>query len=245
MRKLKRVEVIAKDSIGGVEYEFRVARIHDPDSPQMTHRVEVRRAGSDVEWESAMVGMAISRKGALRFFAERYTRVGQNIEDLEVFDEGLKGLVEEEIKAKRKRESEANKAEADRKLEEQERQEGLQRRKTNEEAIAVSMKKVRAKKVNIKIIVDFPTYEVEEIISALKIGGYAYHQDWNSETYGVTHVETGQRILGCLLRQEARELAYRMSLMLCKYPVPSEDFLREGKKIIDAFRNRDLIIGRK
>lgn len=230
-------EIIAKDFTNGMEYEFRVGRIHDPESLQMTHRVEMRRVGSELDWESAMVGMATSRRDAIRFFAERYQRIGTNIEDLEVFDETLGGFVEEEIEAGRKKE-------ADRKVREQERQaeadradEALQRRMANEKEIAERMKKVRAKKVDIEITVVYQKSESTEIVKALRIGDYAYHKDWERETYGVTHIETGRAVEGGLLWKQARELTYRMSLL----STPPEGFLKEAKKVIDAFYCRDLI----
>lgn len=93
-------EIIARDTINGKQYEYRVAKIKTPEDPQITHQVEMRPVGSK-DWESALVGKAASRKDAIRSLVRKYPQTGKDVANLEVLDPTLKKFVSEEIKTRK------------------------------------------------------------------------------------------------------------------------------------------------
>lgn len=213
-------EVVAKDVVGGNEYEFRVGKFSDPSMPQMKYQIEMRQAGSTGEWEPAGVGKATSKKDALRFLAERYDRIGKDLEKLQVFDDTLQKYIDKEIQAKKERETDRTKQEAEKEQKRQEELKQVEEMRSREPAIAEAMKKAKAKKGKIQLL-NGEREPLGEPIDALSFGDYAYHKkignNPNNE-YTVTHVPSGMSVSRTgLTAKEARELAYRYSLIKEKW----------------------------
>lgn len=244
--KKAKSEIIALDTVAGTEYEFRVARISDPSAPQMTHRAEMRRVGG-TEWESAMTGMATSKKAALRHFAERYGgRVGESVKNLKNVSEDLKPHIEKQIADEDYRQIVAERTEREQKAKAAEEHKERTRKEENERQIAKTLKTVKAKKTKITPTLSEEAKEADlgGPIDAFQIADFAYHKTIGRETvYSVTHVPSGLAGGNMLSRQEARELAYRFSL----YPEkigkkPTEKQTQELGKIYKDFKDREPII---
>jgi len=237
--------VIAKDTIAGTEYEFRVGNFSDPETPQMEYEIQMRRAGSNAEWEPAMVGQATSKKDAMRFLANRYDRIGKDIKGLQVFDDTLQGYVDKEIEANKQKEAEAKQEVVDK---EQQRETDLKKQERileNEADISESMKKAKAKKKVIKLKTKPGATEPNPEISALIFGDFAYHKMLRSkDKYTVTHIPSGKSVCSKLSSNESRELAYRFSLIPEKWAGKGKlpkGFEQAAMGTIMRFRGRELI----
>ncbi|OQX53186.1 MAG: hypothetical protein B5M48_03810 [Candidatus Omnitrophica bacterium 4484_213] len=196
-------EIIARDTVNGKQYEYRVAKIKVPEAPQLTHQVEMRSVGSK-DWESALVGKATSRRDAIRFLAERYPSIGKDITDLEVLDPTLKKFVDKEIKIKKERALEAKKTEKARKEKEEiARAEYQERQRFIDE---VNKKKIAGKKT--KIPIKLTTGETQNT-DAVVFGDYAVHKNLEpyKKGYTVTHTPSSLRILNTDTLKEARTAA--------------------------------------
>jgi len=232
---MKIPKVIAVDTFGDIEYEFRVGPGNMPEAPQLTHMVQLRRKGSGNDWESAMTGSGISRGAALIKFAENYYRIG-DIRKLVPIDDKLKEYVSEEISKLKVKENEKEKGREQELIEKQDEKIRMETLRCNEELIAKEMKSVKAKKAFIEIttvdgVVKINSFLIRDI--------FAYHKDLNKDCYSITHVPTGLRVISNLNRYEARELTYRLSLLRINNADNSARIII--RRVIEEFTNRDPI----
>ena len=236
--------IIAKDKVGDVEYEFRVGKFSDPSMPQMKFEIQMRRAGSGNEWESAMVGKATSKKDAMRFMVERYGRLGSDIEKLEILDDTLRGFVDDKIKSDKEKSAKAEKEKQEKDRKQQADLEEMRQMQEREPLIAKEMKKAKATKQKIKIKTGAEDDITPTEIDANVIGDFAYHKAHGAEHYSVTHIPSGFALDRELTLKDARELTYRLSFVKEKWDgkgKPSEAFRNEVTTTNKALRSRELI----
>jgi len=242
-------KLIAMDKINEVDYEFRIGPGNMPDAPRLTHMGQMRRKGSDNEWESAMTGLGISRKAALKKFVNNFYHIG-SLESLVIMDNILKLYVDKKIAIDKKRDTKKVKEEKEKlRLEKEEHNKYIEKTKNNI-LIKKQMLGAKAKIKNIKIIALDNQLEtaVVEIDKAKVYGDYAFHNTYKSVNYTVTHIPSRKWIKQNLKYQEARELAYRCYVANIKWDgigdidkMP-EVFKEAIYKVFGEFENRELII---
>ncbi len=217
----KKEKIIARDVIGGVEYEFAV--INDPAkdfAPELPYSVMMRPSkGGD--WESALTGHAETATGAITSFANRYWGATADITPV---NPTLKRLLKAKEEGKREV---AEKAKQERLAADE------QNRLRDQRATALNEQFSAAKFQRTKVEIRSGDGDLLSAQTAPIIGGLAVtiiDPNARRRTWGITHLKSGMLVVDEFGSQaSAKFVAWRLSQIT--------DWTKSASEVTGAVRN--------
>ena len=230
-------DIIARATLDGKPYEYRVARIHDENAPQMTHEIQMRPVGgTDQDWESIGLGKAISKEAILRRWAENYNNV-KDFQKAEILDPTLQKYVDEETKAEKARGKEAKKAKQKKETERKEQQDRQKRRRAFLDSVEKT--KIKGKIENISVTLTNGSWEQRR---ARVYGDYAVTK--GKDGYSVTHTPSGIAVFQGLKKPGEANIRAKAFSKYVKIPADTKspeasEGKKKGQELFNFFKNND------